>query len=198
MAIRKTLPGLSAYRALKSTAPFTSDTTKPSPRGSRSMPTRSPRIAAAASSARVWASGGGATGSLRAPSATLVRHSPGAATLRAAPTTRPPATTIRRSQPSGGTCSCARTPCSENHGRCAKCASSRSRSSAVGQSTTSRPHPLAASCSSFSVPRSTPSSSSRTSSRPSAMSPGSRVRSASRGGSTVAGKPSEAAAPASA
>ena len=42
-----------------------------------------------------------AIGSRRAPRATFVRHSPGAATRRTAPTTRPPATTSRRSKPRG-------------------------------------------------------------------------------------------------
>src|SRR5439155_19186364 len=41
-----------------------------------------------------------------------------AAARRAAPITRPPATTRRRSQPTGGTSSWASTPWSANHGSC--------------------------------------------------------------------------------
>ncbi len=96
-------------------------------------------MAAAAASASVRASGGAATGSVRAPRETFVRHSPSAATRRAAPTTRPPATTTRRSQPSGGTSSCASAPCSRNQPRNAARSSAASRSSAVRQRTTSRP-----------------------------------------------------------
>ena len=43
------------------------------------------------------ASGGGTTGTRRAPSATFVRHSPGRACRETAPTTHPPATSSRRS-----------------------------------------------------------------------------------------------------
>ena len=87
----------------KSTAPFTSATTKPFARrqqvdADEVAADRRGRLererAARAAAAR--------HGSLWPPSATFVRHSPAAAMRRAAPTTRPPATTRRRSQPSGG------------------------------------------------------------------------------------------------
>ena len=46
-----------------------------------------------------------------------MRHSPGGAIRLAAPTTRPPATTRRRSWPSGGISSCATAPVARNQSR---------------------------------------------------------------------------------
>ena len=78
---------------MKSAAPFTSSTVQPpSGVGSRSTPTRSPPSASAAATASASVSGGGTTGTRRAPSATFVRHSPRRARGETAPTTRPPAT----------------------------------------------------------------------------------------------------------
>ena len=82
----------------------------------------------------------GSTGTRVAPSATFVRHSPGCATRLTAPITSPPATTTRRSWPSGGTSSCATAPDAANHGRAR--GSLRARGGSVArraQSTTSRP-----------------------------------------------------------
>ena len=84
---------------------------------------------ASASSA---ATGGGVAGTTLAPSATFVRHSPAGAIRLTAPTIRTPATTRRRSWPSGGISSCATAPVSRNQSRplrsaSAACSSSRSR-----------------------------------------------------------------------
>ena len=66
------------------------------------MPTSEAPVARAAASARAQASGGGVACRRSAPSATFVRHSPGAATRLIAPITWSSATTMRRSKPERG------------------------------------------------------------------------------------------------
>ena len=107
-----------AYAGEKSTAPLSSRTTyRPGPVGRRSTPVRSAPIAAAAAIASSHAAGDGSVGTRVAPSATFVRHSPGCGTRLIAPITSPPATTRRRSWPSGGTSSCTTAPEAANHAR---------------------------------------------------------------------------------
>ena len=111
----------------------------PASAGNRSTPTSAPSTARAAASAISQASVAGRTGSRRAPSATLVRHSPSAATRLTAPTTRPPAITTRRSKPRGATSFCARAPVAWYHGRVSRYARVRSIASSSSQRITSRP-----------------------------------------------------------
>ena len=90
-ARRSATSSSSEYVLLKSTAPFTSSTTqraerRPAAGRRRRGRRRSPRRPRPRSRTPPPA---GSTGSRRAPSATFVRHSPGAATRLTAPTTRP-------------------------------------------------------------------------------------------------------------
>ena len=104
-----------------------------------STPARSRPRARTARSASSAISSDGEPGRRVAPSATFVRHSPGAATRATAPTTEPPATTTRRSQPSAGRSSCTSAPCLRNHERCASSPSSSSSSGFDSQRKTSWP-----------------------------------------------------------
>ena len=127
------------YSDVKSTAPFSSSTTHPPSTGEGGRFRRGPVPATVAQArASSQASGGGWGGaSRRAPSAMFVRHSPGAARRRIAPTTRPPAIRIRRSYPRSGTSSCTSAPWAANHGNSSTRSSSRARASSSEHRTTS-------------------------------------------------------------
>ncbi len=100
---------------------------------------KSTPTAEAAATASERAAGDGLTGRSRPPRETFVRHSPGAAIRLPAPTTSPPATINRRSDPSAERNSWSRAPCRRNQGRSRTTASVDLTSWRSLQRKTSRP-----------------------------------------------------------